>query len=362
MKILLVIPSLTSGGAERVISDMANYWAGKGFSVSLITLNPWLIDFYTLDKNVNRIIFDDSKPQNGIINKIHFNVSRIFHLRKVLKIHNPDVVLSFLDVTNITTILASLGLNNKVVVSERINPETNPVLNSFWFYLRKLLYKRADIVVAQTMSASTWLDKNCSICSHIIPNPVRKLKKYNVTRINRIISIGRLDKQKGHDVLIKSFSKIEKNYPDWSVDIYGEGPEKNELNILIAELNLQAKIFLKGETHDVENVLSEAGMFVLASRFEGFPNVLLEAMSLGCPVISTNCKSGPSEIITNNENGFLIDVDDELQLADKISFLIENPIQCTEIGNNASKINHIYSQENIMDQWDSLMFKNVTKN
>lgn len=357
MKILLVIPTLTSGGAERVISDMANYWSSKDYQVSLVTINPWINDFYNLNKDVNRIPFKYSKPKSGIINKFLSNIKLILILRKIIKGNKPDVVLSFLDVTNIITILASLGLKKKIVVSERINPETNPLLNSFWFFLRKLLYKRADLVVAQTKAASTWLDNNCSIRSKIIPNPVRKLKKHDVKRSNRIISIGRLDKQKGHDVLIKSFSKIEKNYSDWSVEIYGEGPEKHELNILIAKLNLQSKIFLKGETHDVEKVLSEAGIFVLASRFEGFPNVLLEAMSLGCPVISTNSKSGPSEIIINNENGYLVNVDDELEMADKISFLIENPNQCEKIGNNASKINHIYSQENIMNQWHNLMFK-----
>lgn len=358
MKILLVIPSLTAGGAERVLSDMANYWSYKGHNVSLITINPWINDFYKLNENVNRIPFKDSKPKSGIINKLFSNIKRIILLRKIIIINKPEVVLSFLDVTNITTIIAAKGLSVRVVVSERIDPSANPLLNIFWYNLRKILYKRADIVVAQTKSASNWLNENCNIKTYVIPNPIRKLKKFNFQRKNLIISIGRLDKQKGHDVLIRSFSYFEKKYPDWSLEVYGEGPEKQNLILLIKQLNLQSKVFLKGKTNDVEKVLSTAGIFVLASRFEGFPNALLEAMSLGCPVVSTNCKSGPSEIIKNNENGYLVNVDDELQMSDKISFLIENPNKREEIGNHAKSIKDLYSQDQIMAQWTDLILRN----
>lgn len=358
MKILLVISSLSSGGAERVMSDMANYWAIKGFSVSLVTLNAWVDDFYELNDNVNRISFKSARPGSGMVNKISFNIGRIFQLKKIIKENEPDIVLSFLDVTNITTIVATQGLKTKVVVSERIDPAINPLLNKFWFYLRRFLYKQADIVVAQTKSASAWLDQSCNVQSHVIPNPLRKLIKHDVDRENKIVSIGRLDNQKGHDVLIKSFSYVEKEYPEWTLEIYGKGPEKQSLNNLIADLNLQSKVSLKGVTHDVEKVLSKAGIFVLASRFEGFPNVLLEAMSLGCPVVSTNCKSGPSEIIKDGVNGYLVDVDDEQQLSKKIAFLIENPAKREILSASAESIKDEYSQEKIMKKWEVLFHLN----
>lgn len=358
MKIILVISSLSSGGAERVMSDMANYWADKGFSVSLVTLNAWVDDFYSLKESVNRISFNSLRPSSGIFNKIRFNVGRILRLRKLIKENNPDVVLSFLDVTNINMILAAQGLKTKVVISERTDPAANPLLNKFWFFLRKFLYNRADIVVAQTKSASVWLDQNCYVQSHVIPNPLRKLIKHDVDRGNKIVSIGRLDRYKGHDVLIKSFSHIEQEYPEWTLEIYGEGIEKQSLNNLITDLNLQSKVFLKGVTHDIEKVLSEAGIFVLASRFEGFPNVLLEAMSLGCPVVSTNCKSGPAEIIKDGVNGYLVNVDDEQQLSKKIAFLIENPAKREILSASAESIKDEYSQEKIMKKWEVLFHLN----
>lgn len=358
MKIFLVISSLSSGGAERVMSDMANYWAEKGYSVSLVTLNPWVDDFYNLNEKVSRIPFKSLRSSGGLIGKISFNIRRAFQLRELLKEINPDVVLSFMDVTNINTIIASSGLNIKVVVSERIDPEANALLNKFWFNLRRFLYKRADVVVAQTKNASVWLDQNCQIQSHVIPNPVRKLVKRDVERGKTIVSIGRLDKQKGHDFLIKSFSDIEKKHPNWTLEIYGEGAEKQSLNKLISDLNLSSKVYLKGVTHDVEDVLSKAGIFVLASRFEGFPNVLLEAMSLECPVISTNCKSGPSEIIKDGVNGYLVDVDDQNKMTKVMAFLIESRSEREKLSALSGLVRDEYGQDKIMKKWEALFHSN----
>lgn len=358
MKILLVISSLSSGGAERVMSDMADFLVEKGYSVSLVTLNPWVDDFYNLNEKINRIPFETFSTSGSLIGKIMFNMGRIFQLRALIKKNNPDVVLSFLDVTNVTTIIASSGLNVKVVVSERIDPEVNPLLNKFWFNLRRFLYKRADAVVAQTINASFWLNKNCKIKTHVIPNPVRKLVKRDIERGKTIVSIGRLDKQKGHDFLIKSFSEIEKKYSDWTLEIYGEGIEKQALNNLISSFNLSSKVFLRGVTHDIEDVLSKAGIFVLSSRFEGFPNVLLEAMSLECPVISTNCKSGPSEIIKNGVNGYLVDVDDKKQMAQAMALLIESRSKREKLSASSGLIRDEYSQEEIMKKWEVLFHSN----
>lgn len=352
MKILLVISSLSSGGAERVMTDMANYWGKKGYSVSLVTLNSWVDDFYHLDKKVKRLKFSGIRPKAGFTNKIKFNFMRIIRLRRLIKKNDPDIILSFMDITNITTLASGLGLNKKIVVSERIDPGSNPLLNDFWNVMRKILYRKAYKVIAQTHSAAYWLDKNCNVKSVVIPNPIRPLIKQNVERKQVVVSIGRLDSQKGHDFLIRSFGIVAKNQADWFLDIYGDGPEKDNLEVLIKSLGLESKVCLRGLTNNVEKVLSEAGLFVLSSRYEGFPNVLLEAMSLGCPVVSTNCKSGPSDLIINKENGYLVNVDDVNEMSDVLTMLIDNDMERERIGKAALKTRDLYSQENIMGLWD----------
>ncbi len=352
MKILLVISSLSSGGAERVMSDMANYWTEKGHAVALVTLNSWVDDFYKLNESVSRLNFDCLRPSSGLLNKVKFNVVRILRLRKLIKRTDPDVILSFMDITNVTTLISSLGLNKKVIVSERIDPGANPLLNDFWAFMRKVLYRKAFKVIAQTHSAAIWLNNNCNVKSVVIPNPIRPLVKQDVERRMVVVSIGRLDNQKGYDFLIRSFGEVVKNETDWILDIYGDGPEKKNLEGLIKSLRLESKVFLKGLTDNVEKVLSEAGLFVLSSRFEGFPNVLLEAMSLGCPVITTNCNSGPSDIVINKKNGYLINVDDIIEMSEVLSMLIDNDIERARIGRSALLANDMYSQAKIMKIWD----------
>ena len=360
LHIVLVISSLESGGAERVLSTMANYWVRKGNRVTLITLNTVKYDFYEIDENIKRIGLDLLRPSKSIVDALLSNYTRYSVLRKTLKNVMPDIIISFVDRTNVLTLLSSHRLNIPVVVSERIDPRYHPI-GMIFEKLRKHLYRKSSIVVAQTDSVKDWMSGYLDSENVVsFPNPIEIeapefLEKNDYIKGNVVVTVGRLDSQKGHDVLIKAFSNIVSNYPDWRLVIFGEGCLRDELEMLIKSLGLENNVFLPGRVKNPENIIGNADIFILSSRYEGFPNALLEAMACGLPVISTDCNSGPSEIINNNVDGILVPVDDEKAISDSLVRLMNNPDERHQLGEQAAKSVERYSLNKIMNLWDGLL-------
>ena len=357
--LLLVIGTLQSGGAERQISDMANYWAARDWKVILATWSgPEIADFYPIDKRVLRVRLSMKAKGSMKRSRIRANLRRVAQLRRLLVSTRPDVALSFLTEVNVVTILAGAGLKLRVVVSERVQPALHHALPWTWRILRRILYRWADAVVAQTKDAAQWLTRNCRTAVTVIPNALRSLPDPTGEREASIVAVGRLAHQKGFDVLLRAFARIAPAFQDWRLTIIGEGEERQNLTRLCGELLLDDRVEFAGQRPDTVAWLAHAGLVVQPSRFEGFPNVVLEGMGLGAAVISANCASGPSDIIEDGINGRLVPVDDVDKLAEVMTELLSCPDERDRLGRAASTVRERFRQDLVMDQWEACLFPN----
>ncbi len=351
-KIVFVIPALSAGGAERVMSVLASRFATWGHDVTLLTYSDrGNRDFYDLGRNVRRVRLGEQQPARSLIQRVIANVKRLYAIRKSIGQMDPDTVISFMDGPNIITITSLLGMSVKVIVTERNDPSVWPPFRS-WRLLRKILYRFADLTVVQTNSAREWFGRNCETKELVvIPNPVRDVSQQASERGKAVLAVGRLDPQKGFDILIKAFAQFSMEHPDWELQILGEGGGRTSLETLIERMGLQDKVTMPGAVKDVDGHYAKAGMFVLSSRFEGFPNVLIEAMRMGCAVVATDCPSGPSEIISHNWDGMLVDVDDVEELANVLTVLAQEKALREKLGSRAVERTESYNLNAIAEQW-----------
>jgi GalNAc-alpha-(1->4)-GalNAc-alpha-(1->3)-diNAcBac-PP-undecaprenol alpha-1,4-N-acetyl-D-galactosaminyltransferase len=355
-RLVLIIGSLQGGGAERQLSDMANYWAAQGAEVTLATWSgAGTKDFYSLVPGVSRLWLDASVARRLPFAGLILSVRRILELRRALRNLRPDAVVSFIDISNVYTLLASRGLDVRVVVAERTHPAINRTVSLPWRLLRRICYWRADAVVAQTHDAGRWLKRNCGARVRVIANSLRDLPQIQCDREPMIIAVGRLSKEKGFDLLLKAFAKISQNFPSWRVSILGDGLERGALTRLRDELNLADRVEFVGEVQHVELWMARAGLLVHPSRREGFPNAVLEAMGMGLAVICADCRAGPSELIKDGINGRLVPVNDVDVLARVMSELMAAPQVRERLGCEARLVRKQYAQDAIMDKWQACL-------
>lgn len=354
MKITLIISSLNTGGAERVLSNLANYWDGKEHDVTIITL---AIDepFYPLSETIKIKQLDQiSAEREKFLTRVFKITKRLYFLRKAIQKSEPNMVLSFVDITNITTLIACIGLKIPIIVSERIDPHFHKIPR-FYKTLRRCFYSHAKKVVVQTKSAAAYFKDLKNVV--IIPNAVQKIKPIKrdfSLPITHVISVGRLCEQKGFTTLIKAFAEIYKSHPHMRLTICGEGEERSNLETLTKSLNRADCVFLPGTVADIEKALSAADLFVFPSLYEGFPNALCEAMAAGLPVIASNC-SGNIDVVQDGVNGRLFPVGDMEALFLLMKELVSDPFQCQMLAKSAVTLSDHYSQETICQKWDSIL-------
>ena len=292
MKVALVIPTLLAGGAERVMSELANHWVEKGYDVYLLLLRKSDI-FYAIDKRVHIYELQSALPNLYIIDLFRL----LIQLRKLVKEIQPDVILSFMTRYNIFSIISCSNLSIPVFVSDRSNISNTKPLELF---LKKITYPFAAGVIAQTDTAKTILEKqvfNKNIIS--INNPIRPVQNYDIEKEKIILNIGRLTPEKGQSYLIEMINQIkDKSY---RLVILGEGPLRGKLEQQIVDLGVGDRVILPGAVKDIDVWLSKAEIFILSSVSEGFPNALAEAMCAGLPCISFDCNYGPKDIIENGK-------------------------------------------------------------
>lgn len=359
MNITLVISSLGSGGAERALVGLANWWCHK-HKVTIITYldKP---DFYSLDDKVVRV----RVSQQASSKALSF-FKRLKGLRREIIKSTPDRVLSFVDRCNVLTLLSTLGLGLKVIVAERTNPEYYNI-GKLWNILREIFYSKAYRIIIQTESIRNWALKYKSDDSvYTIPNAIdnsrlklimksdasAKVKKFEFS----ILAIGRLSYEKGHDQLLLAFSKIHHLYPQWGIEIIGDGVLRGDLELLVESLQLKDKVYFHGNLQNPFNILRQSNIFVLPSRVEGFPNVLLEALSAGKPCISFNCPSGPSDLISHKNNGLLVNPNDINAMAEAMKFLIDYPEVREKFAKQANDIIQRFNEAEIMLLWDKAVW------
>lgn len=345
-RIVFITGGMGKGGAERVISIIANEYALKGWNVDILMLLNNHVD-YQLEESVN------------LIPMYNYNKSRYFQLpdwinsiRKFVIKNKPDCIVSFFARINIITLLACLGLNKKIVISERNDPK-NDGRSVIIKYLTEFLYPFSKKIVFQTNWAQSCFSKRVQKKGIIIPNPI-DVKAKAINSSKKIVAVGRLIEQKNHILLINAFKEVHDDYPDYRLYIYGEGRLRGEIESLIKTLKLEDSVFLPGNIMDIHEKISDAEMFVLSSNFEGLSNALLEAMMMGLPCISTNC-AGSNEVINNEVNGLLVPIGDKQELTMAMKKLIVDKKLAHTISSEAKLDLTKYKAKNILAKWSSII-------
>ncbi len=335
-KICFIGGGLKGGGQERALSGMANYYAKKKDTVSVINLFR-TEQFFELD---NRIQVFWPKINRQKYNKIIYALLIIPYLRKAVKDFNPDVLLSYGDWFNPFVILATRGLKKKVYVFDRMGPGIN--LGYLINNARKLTYRLADGVAVQTQIAADIVRQQTKAKNiNVLPNPVNVIETKRREKKNQIVTLGRLSKEKGHLILIKAFDLLSDTR--WTLHIIGDGPERSKLEKEAEQLGLLNRVIFHGHKKNFNEILGQSKIFVLPSFYEGYPNALLEAMSVPLACISSDCIAGPRDIIQNGVNGILVKPNDVKELAEAIENLISDETLRRKLADEAYKVRLTYN-------------------
>ncbi len=343
MKIAFSMGSMLGGGAERVASVLANFFAQNGHTVTIyVSRKSGCV--YALDPQVK--IVDLTARNQGIC-------TRIKCLRKQLKKDQNDIVISFLTHLNVEAIVASVGLKAPVIISERNNPYIEPK-SKIYRALRKMVYPLAEGYVFQTNDAKAYFSKRIQARSRVIMNPISENlpKPYGGTREKRVVNVARLFPQKNQRLFIDAFCDFHKTHSDYTAEIYGDGPLEKELTQYIHEKKMDGIIKLCGFVENVLPAIEKAAMFVMSSDYEGMSNALIEAVGMGIPCISTDHPIGGARMtITDGENGFLVPVGDAHALCEKMEMLAEDETLAERISNAGTRLQEQLSIQTIGKQW-----------
>ncbi|GFO72505.1 amylovoran biosynthesis glycosyltransferase AmsD [Bathymodiolus japonicus methanotrophic gill symbiont] len=365
MRLILFIHSLSSGGAERASTNLANYWADKGWHITLVTMTGCEQDFYQLHPDIQRIALCLDAESSGLLTAIQSNVQRTKALRNVLKQQQPDVALAIMTTANILLALAARGLNITVIGSERIHPPMLP-LGRAWEWLRKRSYRHLDAVTALTEETALWLKaETFAQYVPIIPNAVTYPIAIHSPRVSpniakgenfKLIAVGRLSPQKGFNRLLSAFAVLASRFPDWSLIILGEGSCRNSLEKQRAELMLEQRVLFPGAVGNLGEWYETADLYVMSSLFEGFPNTLVEAMAYGLPVVSVDCDTGPRDIIHDKVDGLLVPQNNHQALVEALAVLMSDKILRQQYAAQAIEIRDRLSMQKIAGMWEGLFF------
>ncbi len=346
-KIIFIIPTLTKGGAERVVSLLSQEFERIGYKVKIVIFNNKVEYEYG-----GEIVNINTPASSNYFVKLLRLFQRTVRLKRIFRKENPDYIFSFMESANFPSILTG----KDVVVSIRNNPNKN------YSWLQKIfarfLYKFSNVkkIVAVSRGIEKILNRDYKLDNTTtIYNPVVINDKYKIQEdLSRyqpyILSVGRLEKQKNFEILIKAYSKT-KAKKEAKLLIVGEGSQREKLEKLINDLNLEGKVLLPGKKDNTRDYYLQSEIYVLSSRYEGFPNILIEALSNKCTCIATNCETGPSEIIKSGFNGLLVENENKDALAKAIDRLYFDEELKNKFKNNAQKsIEHLKLEE-IAKKW-----------
>lgn len=358
MNLFIVCGNLKAGGAERVVSILANKFQGIGHIVSVITWYETDV-FYKFDSKIRIVQIPVESGKKGFFGQMKW-------FRNKAKTERPDAILSFLAPFNILSIFSLIGADIPVLVAERNDPYfVSPKHNWFWRVIRNLAYKMADGILVQTNMSKCHFPKYLQKKATVIFNPVSFTQdKIGVAlrteKRKEIVSVTRLHKQKNIKMLIRSFADVHKVHPEYRLTIYGEGELRESLENFVGYLGLDGFVLLPGEKTNVHDLIIGAEIFAMASDFEGMSNSLIEAMCLGLPCISTKV-SGATDLIQDHKNGILIDTGSQKQLTHALLELIEDSTKRNCYGCEASKLYEILNVDCISSQWLNYIEKSLAR-
>ena len=297
MKLLFVISALSSGGAERVLVTLVKGLAARGHRITVVTVYGRELDFFELPDGIQRVALGLGKDTRGLSAKLWANARRVRGVRRAIRQTRPDVVISFLGQTNVLTLVATLGLDVPVIVCEHTDPFREP-LPGVWQRLRRSTYRRARRVVSVSAAVDRYFDFLAPQKRAVIPNPVdfaeldAAATPLGFPWPHAVVAMGRLSPEKGFDLAIEAFAKLSERFADWGLVILGEGRLRGELEALVAQRGLGGRVLLPGAIPSPGSTLKKADLFVLSSRWEVLPMVLIEALACGLPVVATACFAG----------------------------------------------------------------------
>lgn len=345
MRIMFVVATLRYGGAERVVSILSKELIASGNEVGIYLTSPFTESAYSLDSNVNIFASQRVRKKLGLLK----------HIRRTVKKYNPDVVVPFMVYQYIYTALALLGTKYPVVVCERNDPNAFRDSGFFRLLARDLSFLVSKGAVFQSYGARNCFCKSIQNKSVVILNPLdinTMPIPFEGERENRIVTVGRLTKQKNHTLLIRAFSNVSLEFPNIILEIYGDGPDLEELQSLTRDLGISERVLFKGNVSDVFEKIKSAKLFAFSSDYEGLPNALVEALSMGMPCISTDCSPGGARsLINDGENGVLVPVKDVSAFSNALKLLLSDKDYASKIGSNALKLREKVASSYIASQW-----------
>lgn len=357
-RLVLFISSLAAGGAERSLSQLANRWVEQGVEVELVT---WASanepDFFPLSPKVKRTILSQPGRATGFVDKVVRGFRIVWRMRQLIKTIAPDAVLSFMDITNVMVLVAAAGTGARVVVAERTDPSMSDTPSRPWRLARRLIYRWAHTVTVQTTPVAEWVKIHCR--THrvaVIPNFIRPLPEFRGERKKWVVSVGRLIAYKGFEDGIRAFAATGKHLEGWEYIFLGDGPQRGELQALAQELGVAEAVRFPGMVSPVEEWLASASICMQPSRFEGFPNAVLESMAMGVATISTDCRSGPSEMITHGVDGSLVPVGDLPALTLALEALMTDDNRRAELGRAGMSVRQRFDPEAVIARWNNVLF------
>lgn len=347
-RITIISHGLSDGGAERVASILANYFAKSGNAVLFIAAYSPEKE-YKLNDNI-KYVYIDAKEKNKFIKLIH----RSWKINKEISDFHSDVIISF--IIN-ETIVSNLRHKIPIIYSLRIDPGIIKKKRFNWF-MCKLVYGRAKKIVFQTKKARDFFDDNIRIKGVIIGNPLTPdLPYWNADNHKKVIMTAcRLTKQKNLKMLIEGFARFHRNHSEYKLEIYGRGPLEDELKELVLKLRISDYVDFPGYTSDIHKIMSNAAVFALTSDFEGLSNSMLEALAIGVPCICTDCPpGGAAEYITDGENGMLVPVADTEGFKKKLCILADNDHLCRKLSRRAVLVRNKLDEKTILSQWNDIL-------
>lgn len=347
-KYLFVVQVLTNGGAERVVANLSSQLADMGHEVTIIVYNR-VENEYLVNPKVRIIALNAAIP---IVRKMQ----RPYLIGKYAKQLKPDYIIPFLPLQVVETFLGYKRRNSLFVSTVRNNPDFDKdLIGKMYFYT----LRHSDSVFCQTDAQMRLLPSSVKSKSFVLPNPITPsiLDSFNsrvyTDTITKFVTVGRLEKQKNHKMMLEAFRIAHQKYPQIKLRIYGEGQFCSEIKQLIKSIKANEYVELMGRTEHVDEVLLENHVFLFSSNYEGMPNALMEAMASGLPCVSTDCPTGPKELIGNNERGILTPIENVEEFAKRIIYVLEHTNEMKLLGQAAHDyLGRHYSLASIAEQLD----------
>ena len=365
MRLLIYIHSLENGGAERVVANLANYWASLGWAVTVVTVAPQARDFYVLDAGVGRRCLDLAGQGGGLFAGIVRTARRARALRRVLREVQPAAALSAMHTANVVLALAARGLPGLRTVGSEHNFPPKAPMGVVWETLRRHAYGHLHAVVALTHECAHWLERHShALRVLVIPNPVVWPLSQHAPQVSPatscapgrqiLLGVGRLSDEKNFATLIAIFARLAPLHPHWDLVILGEGVQRAALSAQVRAGGLGQRVFLPGSVGNMGDWYARASLYAMSSHFEGFPNTLVEAMAYGLPAVSFDCDTGPRDIIRHGIDGVLVAPGDIDGMTSALDTLMHDSRARARFAQRAVDARERFSIEKISRIWEAV--------